>query len=389
MAELKLGSRQAFPHLQDQCYLAHAAVAPLALPVSESLQAYIRLLEAKGFEAVGETLAMRERLRQKLSQLLDCPPEQLALTAGTSWGLLAVAHNRKWQPGDRVLLLEGEFPTNVTPWQRAAEQYELRLEWLPAQSFSGTRGLEDLEQKLRQGLSLVAVSAVQFQTGLRMPIEDMVSLCHAYGAEVCVDLIQAAGVLPLSLSDWGVDYAAGGAHKWLMGCEGAGYLYISPSAARGWQHRWAGWLSHPDPVDFLLAENRLRYDKSINDQAQSLEIGTSSALSQVALEASLDMLLQLGVDNIYQHVQGYLDALEPALIQAGWSSLRHAELRSGSLALRPPQATGNARQWSLLLAEQNIRCSTPDGLLRLSPHWCNSLDEVPQVIQALTNFTAR
>lgn len=389
MAELSLGSRQAFPHLQDQCYLAHAAVAPLAQPVSESLQTYIRLLESKGFEAVSETLAMRERLRQKLAQMLDCPPQQLALTAGTSWGLLAVAHNRKWQAGEGVLLFEGEFPTNITPWQRAAEQYELRLEWLPAQSFSGAQGLEDLEQKLRQGLSLVAVSAVQFQTGLRMPIKEIVSLCHSYKAEVCVDLIQAAGVLPLSLSDWGVDYAAGGAHKWLMGCEGAGYLYLSPTAAQNWQHRWAGWLSHPDPVDFLLAENRLRYDKPVCHQVQSLEIGTSSALSQVALEASVDILLHLGVENIYRHVQSYLDALEPALMEAGWTSLRHPQLRSGSLALRPPQASGTARQWSQQLAEQGIRASTPDGLLRLSPHWCNSLDEVPRVIQALTTFTER
>lgn len=286
-----------------------------------------------------------------------------------------------------MLLLTGEFPTNVTPWQRAAEQYGLRLEWLEASLFAGPQGLEALDQQLQRGLSLVALSAVQFQSGLLMPVQEVVRLCHARGAEVCVDVIQAAGVVPLQLAEWDVDYAAGGAHKWLMGCEGAGYLYVSPQAARRWTHRWAGWLSHPEPVDFLMAEGQLRYNKPVRPEVQALEIGTSSGLSQVALEASLDILLALGIESIYNHVQGYLDQLEEPLRQHGWTSLRHGQQRSGSLSLLPPRGTGSARDWAQHLAGQGVRVSHPDGMLRLSPHWWNSLEEVPLVLDAFSSYS--
>ena len=180
--------------------------------------------------------------------------------------------------------------------ERAAEQYGLRLEWLEASLFAGPQGLEALDQQLQRGLSLVALSAVQFQSGLLMPVQEVVRLCHARGAEVCVDVIQAAGVVPLQLAEWDVDYAAGGAHKWLMGCEGAGYLYVSPQAARRWTHRWAGWLSHPEPVDFLMAEGQLRYNKPVRPEVQALEIGTQPHDGDLLHAVFLHSMALNGVD---------------------------------------------------------------------------------------------
>ena len=369
----KLGSRELFPHLKPASYLGHAGVSPMSSTVLEAVQTSLQEFAGEGVGAVPGVLAMRTRLRQKLGLLLDCQAADLTLTTGTSWGVLAVAQNFPWKAGDRIACVHGDFPTNVTPWQAAAAQHGLEFVLLESD-------LSDLEQQLRQGLRLLAFSAVSFQTGLRQPWEQITELAHRYECQVLLDVIQAAGVVPFSVGE--LDYVAGGAHKWLMGAEGCGYLYVNPQRQSELQRHWAGWLSHENPVDFLfLGPGYLRYDRPLRRDPQVLEIGTSSALSQVALEASLNLLLELGVDQIFAHVTRFLDELEPRLEFLGWESLRRPGRASGILSLRPPAGT-DLIHWERALRGRGVQISTPDGLIRLAPHWPNSLEEVPLVVEA-------
>ena len=142
-----------------------------------------------------------------------------------------------------------------------------------------------LERDLRRGVRLVAVSAVQYKTGLRMPLAEMASLCHKYGAEIFVDAIQALGATPVDVS-WGIDYLSSGSHKHLMGAEGTGFLYVAERCAAAMKPRLAGWLGHEDPIAFLVSdEPRLRYDNPLKRSAQALETGTSNVIGLAAIGA--------------------------------------------------------------------------------------------------------
>ena len=112
-----------------------------------------------------------------------------------------------------------------------------------------------------------------------------------------------------------------------------------------------------------------------------LEIGTSSALSQVALEASLNLLLELGVDQIFAHVTRFLDELEPRLEFLGWESLRRPGRASGILSLRPPAGT-DLIHWERALRGRGVQISMVAVLIKKAPHWPNSLEEVPLVVEA-------
>ncbi len=101
-------------------------------------------------------------------------------------------------------------------------------------------------------MRLVAVSAVQFQTGLSMPLAEIGALCRAHGAELCVDAVQAVGVVPMDVEALGLDYLACGAHKWLLGLEATGFLYVRRERQPSLRPALAGWLSHEDAVSFLL-----------------------------------------------------------------------------------------------------------------------------------------
>jgi cysteine desulfurase/selenocysteine lyase len=389
--EPRLGDRSLFPSLEPFAYLNHAGVSPPSEPVREATRAVVDDLARRGSGAVGAGLERRERLRARLAELLGCRSGDLALLGSTTAGVQSVALCLPWRRGDRVILVEGEFPANVTPWQQAAHAFGLEVAWLPLEAFlrSTAEGLARLDLELARGARLVAVSAVQFRSGLRMPVAEMAQRCAAAGAEIFVDAVQAAGVVPLEVR--GVDYLAAGAHKWLTGVGGAGFLYVRPERAAALVPRTAGWLSHQDAARFLVeGPGMLRYDRPIRSRADFLEAGTASEVSLAGLLAAVEILLGLGIPAVLAHVGRYLDRLEPALRERGFRSLRapEPERRSGILSLEPPPGHG-AAALARALRERGVACATPDGALRLSPHWPNHEEEIPRLLRVLDEVLAR
>lgn len=382
-----IGSRALFQGLEPWAFLNHAAVSPPSVPVQRAVKHALSDYAARGVGAVVPWIAQREELRADLARLINAHPDEIGLVPNTTAGVITVAQCLRWEPGDRVVVFGGEFPTNVTPWQRAAERFELELVWIDAAAMfdPGGEGFERLDRALHEGVRLVAVSAVQFQTGWRMPLEAIGALCVAHGTELFVDAIQACGVVPLDVEALQIDYLACGGHKWLMGLEGAGFVFIHRDRVGTSLDPWlAGWLSHEEPLAFLFEPDQLRYDRGIRQRASFVEGGAANALGYAGLGASVELLLELGVEAIFDHVTAYLDRLEARLTgELGVTSRRRPErsARSGILSVLPPEDIELAA-WSAALAARGVACSTPDGHLRFAPHWPNALDEVDLVADA-------
>ncbi|MRG92841.1 aminotransferase class V-fold PLP-dependent enzyme [Polyangium spumosum] len=380
----KLGDREHFPDLEPLVYCNHAAISPPSWPVRRAMQNAIVDWGRRGAQAFGTYGAQRSRLREKLARLVGASAEEIAFVPNTSTGVTAIALSLPWKRGDRVILFEGEFPANVTPWRRAAELFGLEAVFLPLADFqeSDERGLGRLTEELAKGARLVAVSAVQFRSGLRMPIGEMAALCHAQGAELFVDGIQATGAVPVDVRALGVDYWASGGHKWLMGPEGTGMLYVRKERIEALDPHVAGWLSHEDAVRFLLeGPGHMRYDRPFKKRADVFEVGCINAIGLVGLEAAVDLVAELGVAEIFTHVVRWGDVVEEGLVERGFKSLRAPEVkrRSGILSVLPPEDVDVVALHRALL-QRGISTAIPDGVLRLSPHWPNNVDEAEQVI---------
>lgn len=384
----RLGSRELFPDLEARAYLAHAAISPLSRPVSNVIDEVRSDYARLGLGAFMKWHERREQLRALAATLFSVTPECIGLTHNTTHGIQTVALGFPWKPGDRVICLRGEFPGNVTPWQIAAERFGGEVVWLDVGDFGGdaAKGLAELEAVLEPGAAVLAVSAVQFQTGLKMPLAEIAQRCRARGCAVFVDAIQAAGVTPIDPAH--CDFMAVGGHKWLMGVEGTGLVYVAPDWMGRLRPLTAGWLSHEDPVDFLFEPDALRYDKNIRRRADFVEAGAYNTAGLAALEVGLGLVLEAGGPAaIHGHVQRYLDGIERGLADSGWRSLREGQGggRSGILAFAPPSGVvlGEVAE---RLGSQGIVVSIPDGVLRIAPHWPNSLDEVPAVCAAILNL---
>jgi selenocysteine lyase/cysteine desulfurase len=391
MVKPQLGDRALFPKLEGVAYLAHAAISPLSAPVCERIREVTEDYACGGMAGFVRWVPRLAQVRRDLASLVSASPTEIAIVANTTQGVIDIAFGLPWRKGDRVVLFDGEFPANVTPWQQAAEEFALELRWLSLDGFhrSVDEGLVALERELDRGVRLVAVSAVQYRTGLRMPLAEMAALCHRYGAEIFVDAIQALGATPVDVS-WGIDYLSSGSHKHLMGAEGTGFLYVAERCAAAMKPRLAGWLGHEDPVAFLVGdEPQLRYDNPLKRGAPALETGTSNVIGLAALGASLELIGELGVPAIHQHADAYLEALEGGLVARGFQSHRAAApaLRSTILGLTVP-ADVRLSKLAAALRDRGVIVNTPDGLLRIAPHWPNARDEVPRVLDAVDQSLA-
>ena len=206
-----------------------------------------------------------------------------------------------------------------------------------------------------------------------MPLKEISRLCQSSGCLLFVDAIQAIGSIPIDITD--IDFMSCGSHKWLMGVEGAGFLYAKQSKQNLISKVSSSWISHDEPFSFLFeGEGHLRYNRPIKKDIRSIEGGSFNTLGLAALEASIDILLELGVDEIYHHISLYLDHLEPMLVELGFQSLREQEASSVILALKPPVDI-NGKELISVLEENGVSAAFPDGNIRLSPHWPNALHE--------------
>jgi len=391
MVEPKLGERALFPDLEGTAYLAHAAISPLSSPVRERIAEVAADYGRGGMAGFVRWAPHLRQVRQDLASMISADPGEIAFVANTTQGVIDIAFGLPWRKGDRVVLFDGEFPANVTPWQQAAEQFGLELCWLSLDPFQRSldEGLAELERSLKRGVRVVAVSAVQYKTGLRMPLAEMAALCHKYDAEIFVDAIQALGATPLDVS-WGIDYLSSGSHKHLMGPEGAGFLYVAERCAATLRPRLAGWLGHEEPAAFLMGdEPKLNYDNPLKSGAQAFETGTSNVIGLAALGASIELLSQIGVAAIHAHVDTYLDQLEAGLVERGLRSHRSKAraLRSTLLSVAVPEDV-RLSKLGAALRDRGVVCNTPDGLMRFAPHWPNAHSEVPQVLAALDDALA-
>jgi selenocysteine lyase/cysteine desulfurase len=382
----QLGSRRAFSRLAARAYLAHAAVAPLADDVVAALEEQHLCAARGGVAAIGPALEAAALARERFAALVGAPPADVARVPSTSAGVSAIATALELRAGERIVCFEGEFPTNVTPWQAAARRAGAAVEFVPLAPFerSHEEGLAVLARALTRPARVVAASAVQFQSGLALPLARTAELAHAAGAAFFVDAIQAVGARPIDVVAEGVDALAAAGHKWLMGPLGEAFLYVAPALRARLEPLQVGWVSHVDHDAYLFAPHQLVTDRPLDPGARVFEQGVLPFANYAASAVAAAPLLALTPTAIHAHVQAWHDQCEPRAVALGMRSRRSPERagRSAILALEPPHGIA-ARDLVHELGREGVVATCPDGVLRLAPHWPNALDEVEVVEQAL------
>ena len=377
-----------FPILDQLDFFNHAGVAPLSGPAAAAVREYAEQTAARAYVKTGMYRRV-EAVRRSAAALLNAAgPHEVAFTPNTSTGLALVANGIAWERGDRVVITDVEYPANRYPWVDAARRHGLELVEVK-QRADARIYIEDIVAAIGDRARLVSISHVQFASGHRIDLKPIGEAVHRAGGLLCVDAIQSVGVLPVDVRAMGVDFLSADGHKWMLGPEGAGLFYCRAELCEMLHPAVVGWLNMVD------AHNYSSYRYEFQPDARRFEPGSWNVPGLVGLGASLDLLLDVGIDTVWSRVEALTQRFAEGAREKGYrihSPREHADERSGIVIFEPPspppapeanKAAVNIKRMVADLEKQNIIIVVRGGRLRMSPHFYNTDEQVDRLVAAL------
>lgn len=239
--------RAAIPALAQCVYLNTGTFGPLPTPVADELRRVYGRIEQEGTFAPSIfyelELAGFEAVRGQVAALLHADPSEIALTRNVTDGINIVLHGLRWQPGDQVILTDHEHPSGAVPWLALAERGGVELRWLELTNDADAVA-ERFQALLGPRVRLAQLSHVSCLTGLRLPVERLCRLARQAGVLTLVDGAHAEGQFAVDVRALGCDFYAACGHKWLLGPQGVGMLYVRQEHVERLQPLWLGWDVH-------------------------------------------------------------------------------------------------------------------------------------------------
>ncbi len=358
--------RREFPVTGKYIYLDHAGVAPVSVRVKMAIEQFLTESTEGGAFHYPRWAQRVVEIRRACARLIRAEPEEVAFVKNTSHGLSIVAEGLDWKPGDNVLINEKEFPSNIYPWVNLKRK-GVEVKFVPSQG--GRILVEDIERLIDSRTRLLAVSSVQFSNGFRIDLARTGELCRRKGVFFCVDAIQSLGVLPMDVKKYHADFLSADAHKWLLGPEGIGIFYCRRELVERLTPPLIGWKCVQNEFDFDHPDFCLKTD------ALRFEEGSMNLMGIIGLGAAIDLLFEVGIENIQDRVLGLGKVIIRESEGRGYAVLtpKAPSERGGNITIAGDFDPAGIRD---ALRGRGIMVNSRGGGLRISPHFYNTETEL-------------
>jgi selenocysteine lyase/cysteine desulfurase len=357
-----------FPIRESCLYLNHAAVCPLPSPVAEAMRSQVTDQQSTGYANSDQWHNSDLACRHLGAQMLGCGSEDISVVRSTSEGLSLIAEGLDWDEGDEVLVGEEEFAANVAPWLNLRDR-GVRVVRFPQPD--GRIDPDDVIAAVSSRTRLLSVSWVAFHSGWIAPLSALAGLCREREIPLVVDAIQGLGVMTVNMRSLGIDAVVADGHKWLLGPEGAGLMATTPSLRRRLRPAISGWRNiRRLPDSFFL------HDLVHVESGRRFEPGATNTVGIAGLGAALDLLNNVGHEQIQGRVEMLARLLTRILLAHGWDvfSPGSGQPIAGIVAARHPNvAPAEAAE---RLADRKVVCSVRQGSVRFSPHFYTTKGEL-------------
>ncbi len=314
-----------------------------------------------------------DRLRASFARLVGAGQEDIALFPSITAALSAVASAFDYEARPRVVVADIDFPTVAYQWlAKQPRGVEVTFVRSPDRL---TVPLERFERAIDERTACVATSHVYFQSGVIQDIAALGRLARARGAFLLVDAYQSAGQLPIDVVAAGVDFLVAGGLKWLLGGPGIACLYVRPELHRQLRPEVVGWFGHRD--QFAFDVTHLEYA----DGARRFEGGTPAIAAVHAGRAGLDYVHELGSERLRGRQVELTSALVDALRRAGLAPRLsgRVEAHAGIITVPVPDPPAVVAA----LAQEHIIIDQRPGVVRLSPYFYNTFEDLDRAVAAL------
>jgi len=363
----------------DIIHLNHAAVGPWPIATAEAVKAFAEENSRVGSRHYERWLKNEAQLKNKLARLINAASsDDIALLKSTSEGLSFIAHGLVWNEGDNIVIPAGEFPSNRIVWESLKNRgVEVRRIAISQQTAPEQALIDAFDDKTR----LLSVSSVQYASGLRMDLVPLGNACKQRQVLYCVDAIQSLGALCFDVQQVQADFVVADGHKWMLGPEGLALFYCAEAVRDQLQLSEYGWHMVEKLGDFDQA------DWQPATTARRFECGSPNMTAVAALNASLDVLFEVGLEQVEALVLENASVLFEALSAMNDIELltpAEASKRAGIITFRKKGVSNEALYH--YLQQQGVICAFRGGGIRLSPHFHTTRQQLLKTLDLVKKY---
>jgi selenocysteine lyase/cysteine desulfurase len=366
---------------KDVIYLNHAGVSPWPLRTLKAVQEFADENMVQGSLRYPEWLEVETGLRKQARILINAPsPLDIALLKNTSEALSVVAYGLEWKKGDNIVSCNQEFPSNRIVWESLAQK---GVEFHEADFTKAGNPEDALFSLVDNNTRLITISSVQFSTGLKMNLGHIGEFCKKHGILFCVDAIQSLGAMQFDVQQIQADFVMADGHKWMLGPEGLAVFYSDPDARDRLHLNQYGWHMVEAAGDFD------RRDWNVAKNARRFECGSPNMLGIYALNASLSLLLETGMDYVEKEILKRSEYLFDKIRTRPELELITSTSQGRYAGIVTFRRTGidSALLYQHLM-QKKVVCAHRSGGIRLSPHFYTPYEQLDHVIDLIMRYTA-
>jgi selenocysteine lyase/cysteine desulfurase len=371
--------RELFDIPDDVAYFNCASLAPQLRASAEAAALALTRRARPWTIASDDWFTGVEERRSLFARLAGLDPEGVALIPATSYGLAVAAANLTARPGQRVLVLAEDYPSNRYTWQRFAGRTGASLVAVERQE--GETWGEAVLEALDERTAVVAVLATHWTDGGSVDLAAIAGRAREAGAALVVDASQALGAVPLDLAAIRPDYLVTVGYKWLLGPFALGYLYVAERHRDGVPLE-ENWISRLGSEDFgALTDCQDRYQPG----ARRFDVGQRTHFETTPMAvAALRQLLDWEVPRIAATLGQVTGRIQRA-VEAIGLSLTTSDRVPHMLGIALPAPARAAVAGAL--AEAGVFAGVRGSSLRVSPHLWTTDQDVERLVDALTKAT--
>jgi len=352
--------RNQFALREDLIWLNNCGVS---VPPRSSTQAVKDYLAAYGAAGILQTAKPHGQVKRNIQQLfakfLGGSPHEYAILNNTAEGMTFIAQSLPLERGDKILLVEREYPSNVYPFLQLKRQ-GVEIGFVNP-GLSNDEFLENISQALTTNVRVMSLSAVDWLTGLRYDLQRVGKLLQSRGVAFILDAAQGAGHVDIDVKAAGVDAMAFSCWKWLLGPLGSAGLYVSDDFLKKLDIRVAGTSSVKNDDTYL--PHREDYKESV----ERFMLSTAPYMNWVFLEASLQFIDNIGLEIVQQRNGELAERISVILRKAGYEVLRD-RFGADRTAIVCARRDGDMAALHAALAKKGVVSALREGFLRFSPH---------------------
>jgi len=382
--------RKDFPVTKKKIYMNCGSFAPMPLSTIKSITDFLVRCSEEGPDSssVQEhiTTLMKE-LRDNLSRLINCDPEEIIFTQSTTEGINHVASGIKWKKSDAIIVRGGlhEHYANYFPWLNISKKFGVKLEEIKIND-KGFFDLDKIDKVAKnRNARLITLSHVLYNNGAIMPVEEVGEIAKRHQMLYSIDAAQSVGTIDVDVRKIGCDFLAFPGFKWICGPSGIGIFYCKKESAHMLTPRYIGGESA------IITEKK---DLIYTESPQKFQTGFRNYPGIAGLLSSINYIHRLGVSTIRKMNMKIANELVQDLGRIPGISIFGPEdekIRSSIVSftidsVNPKKIVSGLEERGIIVAERDIVGGGKKKAVRASPHFFNDLNEVSTFVQNMKNI---